>query len=283
MIANDTPSQQQNTVKTWQFKDLLVELYLYVPGPAELIPKHSHEEYQIGFTYDCTGGYFYRGTSYPVPAGSFSVIHTGEVHNTTRKTTQLEVYRTIWMLLIKPTLFEALVEELTERSTSLPFFQNPVITDSELTSRFLKFHSVVGMVGSQLEVECLKLDFVSLLLQRYADIRISPKPLLQEHKRVQMVREYLEEHLTENVSLESLAQLVGFSPFHLNRVFRQEVGLPPHHYQTQVRIERAKALIRKGLPLRLVASESGFTDVSHLTRHFKRFAQVTPGRYLPQK
>lgn len=212
MVVNNIQPQQQNTVKTWQFKDLLLELYLYVPGKADLIPQHSHEEYQIGFCADSVGGYFYRGTSYPVPAGNFSIIHSGEVHNTTRKTTKIEIYRTIWMVLIKPKLLQTVAEELAERCTSLPFFENPVITDSELTSRFLKFCSAVEMVGSPLEVECLKLDFLSLLTQRYAGIRISPKPILQEHKRVQIVREYLEEHLTQNVSLESLAKLVGFSP-----------------------------------------------------------------------
>lgn len=283
MILNDIQTQQQNTVKTWLLKNLQIELYLYVPGSAELIPKHSHEEYQIGFCQDSGGGYFYRGTSYPVPACSFSIIHSGEVHNTTRKTTKLEAYRKIWMLLIEPKLFQAVAKELADGSSSLPFFANPVITDSTLTSRCLKFLSAVEMVESQLEVECLKLDFLSLLIQRHAEICIPPKPSLQEHKRVQIIREYLEEHLKENVSLKSLAQLVSFSPFHLNRVFSEQVGLPPHRYQTQVRIERAKTLICKGMPLRQVAIETGFADVSHLIRHFKRFAQVTPGRYLPQK
>jgi hypothetical protein len=41
MIVNDIQSQQQNTVKTWLLKHLQIELYLYVPGSAELIPKHS--------------------------------------------------------------------------------------------------------------------------------------------------------------------------------------------------------------------------------------------------
>ena len=61
-----------------------------------------------------------------------------------------------------------------------------------------------------------------------------------------------------------------------------QLGIPPHQYQIQIRISRAKVLLRKGLPIKKIVKETGFTDQSHLTRHFKRFVQVTPSRYLPQ-
>jgi transcriptional regulator GlxA family with amidase domain len=55
---------------------------------------------------------------------------------------------------------------------------------------------------------------------------------------------------------------------------------PPRQRQTQVRVRRAKSLLRAGLPIALVAAEAGFYDQAHLTRHFKRIVGLTPGRYV---
>jgi len=56
--------------------------------------------------------------------------------------------------------------------------------------------------------------------------------------------------------------------------------MPPHAFQTQVRIARAKNLLREGHSISHVATMTGFVDQSHLTRHFKRLVKLTPGQYL---
>jgi len=65
----------------------------------------------------------------------------------------------------------------------------------------------------------------------------------------------------------------------LLRVFRKELGIPPHAYLTQVRVLRAKKLLSVGIPIAQVAWETGFADRSHLNRHFKRLVGVAPGQY----
>ena len=55
--------------------------------------------------------------------------------------------------------------------------------------------------------------------------------------------------------------------------------MPPHAFQTQVRVARAKALLLRGWPISQAAAHTGFADQSHLTRHFKRLVGVTPGQY----
>jgi len=79
------------------------------------------------------------------------------------------------------------------------------------------------------------------------------------------------------------ARVAGLSPCHLNRVFRRALGLPPHAFQTQLRVVRAGALLRRGWPLAAVAAETGFADQSHLTRRFKTVVGVTPGAYRERK
>jgi hypothetical protein len=68
-------------------------------------------------------------------------------------------------------------------------------------------------------------------------------------------------------------------PFRMVRTFTRQIGLPPHAYLNQVRVNRAKQLLANGEPIALVAYETGFADQSHLTRHFKRLFGLTPGQY----
>ena len=73
------------------------------------------------------------------------------------------------------------------------------------------------------------------------------------------------------------------SAYYLNRVFRAEIGMPPHEYQTQVRIDRGKHLLAKGLPVHRVAAELGFYDQGHFTRQFGRLLGYPPSAYRDRK
>jgi AraC-like DNA-binding protein len=96
-------------------------------------------------------------------------------------------------------------------------------------------------------------------------------------RALQRVREYIEEHLVENIELETLAGLAGLSKWHFARAFKQSVGTPPHCYLIQRRLERAKALLAEtDLSLAHIALKSGFSDQSHFSRRFRMFIGVTP-------
>jgi AraC-like DNA-binding protein len=96
---------------------------------------------------------------------------------------------------------------------------------------------------------------------------------------VARAKKYIEEHFAEDVRLEHLEAEVGLSRFYLVRRFRAEVGMPPHAYQLAMRLDRARALVSSGMALADVAARCGFTDQSHLTRHFRRAVGVAPGAY----
>ncbi|MDA8382546.1 MAG: AraC family transcriptional regulator [Betaproteobacteria bacterium] len=92
-------------------------------------------------------------------------------------------------------------------------------------------------------------------------------------------REYLRTHVFAQVTLDELATVAGIGRFRLLRAFQRRFGVPPHTYQTQLRIERARAMLRKGMTPAMVSTEVGFCDQSHFTRHFKKIIGVTPSEY----
>jgi AraC-like DNA-binding protein len=272
----------QHTIQGWSWQAMLFELYSYAPGPAEALPKHAHDEYQFCLSVDFPGEYYYRGTYYPVPSRSLSVIHPGEIH-AARDLEYRQRSTTFRVMYASPALLQTVATQVSGRTSSPPFFATPIIFDEHLARLFLRVHVAQEAAVSRLAWDSLLLLMLTQFIRRYADTRPGLVSLRGERQRVQRVREYLQEHYAENVSLDRLAQIANVSPYHLHRLFCQEVGLPPHQYQTQVRVAHAKTLLAQGLPISQVALETGFADQSHLTRHFKRLVQVTPGRYRVQK
>lgn len=105
-------------------------------------------------------------------------------------------------------------------------------------------------------------------------------PVSRPSPGIQRALGHIERHFTETVPLDDLAVLAGLSVCRFVTVFRRQVGLTPHRFICHRRIRYAKALLREGMPPALAASEAGFFDQSHLSRHFKSICGTTPGRYL---
>jgi AraC-like DNA-binding protein len=94
------------------------------------------------------------------------------------------------------------------------------------------------------------------------------------------VRDYIDAHLGDSIELVELSEIAGLSIFHFARQFKYSEGMTPHHYLVSRRVERAKELLAgTNLSLSQVAFAAGFSDQSHLTRHFGQIVGITPGQF----
>ena len=120
------------------------------------------------------------------------------------------------------------------------------------------------------------------IVRHYVDpsaIELVPSSGLSR-ERLQRVRDYIEAHLGDRLSLTDLAGVACLSPFHFSRSFKLALGVGPQRYIMQRRLERAKTLMRRtNQPLARIALEAGFSDQSHLSSVFRRQTGVSPGRF----
>jgi AraC family transcriptional regulator len=130
--------------------------------------------------------------------------------------------------------------------------------------------------------EALATALVSHLLDHYAALPTQPAPPnggLPEG-RLRRVLDHIEAHLGEEMSLRQLAELVRLSPDHFATLFRQSVGLPPHRYVLEQRVERAKHLLTTGhMPLAEIGYALGYTSQAHFSTMFRKHTGFTPGTY----
>lgn len=101
-------------------------------------------------------------------------------------------------------------------------------------------------------------------------------------RAIRRAREFLAHTFADNPSLDQLAAATGTNKFVLLRYFKRELGLAPHGYLIQLRVERARELLAKGLAPADAAAEVGFSDQGHFGRHFRRALGITPAAYRRQ-
>ncbi|MFY1693151.1 helix-turn-helix domain-containing protein [Plantactinospora sp. WMMB782] len=263
--------------RMWRVADLGgLELFRATISEFEFRP-HAHEEFFLALTEDGLARPTYRGGSHVVGPDDVIALNPEEAHAGGPPAESSWSYRALYP---GPELFGRIVAEFPGDRPGMPAFGADVVRDRRVVDRLRRFHLLSESVrANRLEREECLVEALVLLVTRHSTPARAPGSPGREPGAVRRSREYLHEHLDRNVTLEALAAFAGLSPFHLSRVFRSAVGMPPHAYQTSVRVRRAKSLIRAGLPITVAAAEAGFYDQAHLNRHFKRILGLSPGRY----
>jgi AraC-like DNA-binding protein len=264
-------------IRIWRSPHLQsIELVRGVSGSYSL-PRHFHDELELGIRQGDGWQFNYRGAMHNVPPDTLVVTQPGEAHYAHAASDQDCTFRG---LRIDVALLQQVAVEVAGRETDLPFFPMPLVDDHDLNTQIVQVHQALEQSISQLEQQTLVLDLLAQLLLRCAEDPPCLAHLGEERQPVERVRAYLEDHYSQEISLEQLAQIANLSSFHLNRSFRKMFGMPPHAYQIQVRVLQAKRLLRKGESIEQVAIETGFASQSHFGSHFKRLVCVTPRQYV---
>lgn len=276
MKCHDNPLHDGEYAKIWRADDIGDIELLHARYINYSFARHTHEGAAVGVIEEGAESFYYRGAMHTAPVGQIVVFNPDEVHTGQGADERGWRFRIFYL---DSRLLQQAAAELSGRPGDIPFFADPTIHDPEAAAMLRNLHMSLESGGSALERQSKFVWAFANLVQRHADDRPVARAIGGEKSVVRLVREYLENHFAENVSLEELTTFSGLSSYHLIRVFRAETGLPPHAYLEQIRIHRARQLLRAGASIADVAFQTGFSDQSHFTRHFKKMTGVTPGQY----
>jgi AraC family transcriptional regulator len=156
--------------------------------------------------------------------------------------------------------------------------------DQAIWNTALKLKAEVGNSdpSSRQYIEALRIVLAHELIRLEQTTSETAKPLrggLPARQQKRLV-EFIDEHLAEEISLATLAELVDLSLFHFAHAFKQSFGVPPHRYHMNRRMDRARNLLRRSaFSVTQIGSQIGFRETSSFTRAYRKFAGVTPSEY----
>lgn len=248
----------------------------HVSNFAHPTSKAYHESLALCFVDHGAFNVRHCGVRYSVGKGALLVAQSGE--NTSCEDFEgKSIHREFHCA---PRALETIAEETGHRFTGDRIFQSPFVCDESLCRPFLRFHTEMVSKPTAIESSSLLREFLGKMILRYGNGSAATLKVGNERSAVKRVKDYLDCRYAEDVTLEELARLANLSPFHLVRVFRKEVGLPPHAYQTRVRLNHAKALLAQAATIGEAALSAGFCDQSHFTNHFRKVFGYPPGVHL---
>lgn len=238
--------------------------------------RHVHEDYCIGVIESGAQRFYAHGKDNTATHNSVILVNADQVHDGSTASKGGWTYQAMYP---SEQLFFELCEDARLGSHSSPWFPEAVVDDRQLADVMRVFFFFAKQNKQALARDVALLEATSLLITRHARQRPNFAGVGKNKKAVEMVCEYLREHFHENVSLSELARLTNLNQSYLNRLFKVHTGLPPHAWQNQIRLQQSRRMIRNGISILDTAIGCGFSDQSHLNRHFRRSYGSTPGNY----
>jgi AraC family transcriptional regulator len=259
--------------------------------PTFATAEHQHTMHAIAYGLACSSGVCASGTRAldgklereRRNSGDIAIIPAGISHRCS-----WDAQAQFMVLAIEPALLQQVGQDWVnpDQIELIPQFMNR--QDSFIQGVFSTLRAEVEMagIGSYLLIDSLKIALSIHLLRHYC----STRPKLSTYadglspSKLQQVKEYIHGHLHQNLRLVDLSAIAQISPYHFLRLFKQSMGVTPHQYILQCRIDRAKFLVQHSkLSIAEIAMRTGFCDQSHLTRSFKRLVGETPKQLLQNR
>lgn len=233
--------------------------------------KHAHEEYSLGIVDKGKSSFWYEGKSQEVSPKTIVFIPPDLVHSCNPQQEEQWKYN---MLFINATWIDGFMNRKVKSLYPYPVVLN--ISDPEIFSMTNIMIENLIQNASPLEKEE---SIIAIFERILSQIDPLPTKMKKELPKLQIVKEYLHDNYFEKITLDQLGQISGINKFYIIRLFKEAFGIPPHMYQTLLRINYAKKQLRKQRPLTEVALETGFFDQSHFSKVFKSHMGITPDRY----
>jgi AraC-like DNA-binding protein len=238
---------------------------------------HMHPELVLATTVEGSGRFECLGTPHVTVPGHLLVTNPYDPHR--GGTIQGETWM-YYALYIDAAQLARFRKRLGEELHAQLHVRSGAINDNFLCNLFLFTHQTLLVSRDAGECDRAVFDLLAQLLRRHGELRGAS--LGNRHRDIMLglVDNYVRRNLKRTITIAELSRLAHCSESHFIHSFHKHVGMPPHAYILQARLEEARGLLLRGYSLAQAAGFAGFCDQSHLNRHFKRVHGITPAQYF---
>lgn len=231
---------------------------------------HRHDTYAIGITLGGVQSFDYRGAARHSQPGCTVILHPDEKHDGRAGTAIGFSYRVIY---IEPMLIQSVLG-----GKPLPFIEGGVSSDPNLYQASFRLLADFDRALEPFEYEDALYELATAM-DSVSGRHHRTDPTL-DCKSAALARQYLSEHLHEQVTMGDLESITGCDRWKLSRNFRTLYGTSPYRYLVMRRLDRARKMMLGGKALSEVAASCEFADQSHMIRHFKKTFGMTPRQWM---
>ena len=259
---------------------------LYQNREYEDYPVHWHTAAEIIMPIENTYSVTMNKTLYRLREGDILIIPPGELHELFAPPTGERI-----ILLFDFTL----VSNLKGFSNVLPILMQPrLITAENYPDIYEQEKNLLTNITKEYQSRNTLWEAIaySMIIQMFVligrnhidsgglfpDVRTNKQKEYIE--KFNKIFEYIDNNYTEDISLETVADIAGFSKFHFSRLFKQFTDTSFYDYLNLRRIKAAEnLLLDPSLPITEIALQSGFSSISTFNRVFKAFKKCTPSEF----
>ena len=250
--------------------------HLHTPQGAK-VDYHYHDFYKILFFRSGAGDYVVEGQRYRLQPGDIVLVGARCVHRP--EIEEGNPYERV-ILYIDPSYLQ---QCSTESCQLADIFQGGAVLRLRETDR-KKIDSLVTSLEKEMSGQGYGRDVLcsAWLLRLLVEIgrccqdAENPQPVMSDHPRVRQWLQYMDQHLTEDLDVDSLAETFYISKYHMMRLFHKETGFTVHTYLSHRRLLYARELMNGGMRATEACYRCGFRSYSSFTRSYGKYFGTTP-------
>jgi AraC-like DNA-binding protein len=237
------------------------------------LKEHAHRDYyQIYYAAEGRGDFVINGDPCPLEENMLIFAHPGVKHGIK----PVSGGKTIKTLEVKFVIFN---NDLAAELQNIPH-----VYRGNADLRNLLYQVFNEGIKKDLYYDKTAIHFFSAflykLIRQHKNFDNNPEDITFRQKPAAKIKEYLNLHYQEDISLDRLAEVIGYTKNYLCRIFRENTGITINEYLSDVRISRAADLLAStDMEIAEVSKAAGYTNIFHFIKKFKKIIGIPPGGY----
>jgi AraC-like DNA-binding protein len=261
----------KNVARFWTDRCLPGLGLMHADFQTQEFAPHRHEELVIAITEIGGSVIQSRGVVDNADTSALLVFNPSEPHAGWMGASRHWRYRSLY-------LEQGALDDLSRAlgTDRIPYFTRNWIADAELAGNLHRLHHALDGQHDPLLQRELLIGSFGTLFKRHGSGGLRVEPVPHDRVRVGKAIDYIRARLAMPIFLPDLGDILDLTQFQVIRLFKRTLGMTPHAYVLQLRLDAARRYLATGSAISDAAVAAGFYDQSTLTHHFKRTYGLTP-------